>query len=116
MAGRTRDEAEAHAPGRFLFRSLGAVKVKGRATGLPVYELRGLKADVPEGERAALARFEAGVAAFQDGRLSEAVENFRETLAVLPGDGPSLAYQRLCAEYAAGLPAAFDGSFTQKTK
>ncbi|MFA5263616.1 MAG: adenylate/guanylate cyclase domain-containing protein, partial [Opitutaceae bacterium] len=54
--------AEAHGPGRLVFRSLGRIVVKGRSQAVPIHEIVGLKEDVSDRTLECLGLFEQAMA------------------------------------------------------
>ncbi len=86
----------------FRARKLADLRVVGRKTAVPVYELTGFATDtVP----AAWDTFAAGLARFGEGRFAEAGHLFEQ----LPDDPAARNYARRCAELSAHPPASWDG-------
>lgn len=82
------------AAGRFLFRELDSVRVRGREAPLTIYELVGYSGKDPAKERLC-RRFEEALALYRGGRLQEALIIFDELKDT--GDGPSAIYAGRCA-------------------
>jgi adenylate cyclase len=78
----TADVRAASANGRFLYRSLDLVRVKGKKKPVEVFELLGETADEPEW----LADYEFGVAAYRSGDFRAARERLAPPGAARPGD------------------------------
>lgn len=106
VSGSTRDAADAHRHGTFVFRRLARVLLKGKTAPVEVYELVGLK-DAVEAERMeAIDAYGQGLDLFFEGRFSEARRLFERAVETYPGDGPSRAYMALCATYEETPPPA----------
>ena len=113
----TRDEAELHRPGRFVFRRLARVALKGKTAPLDVYELVGLKDAVARERMEALGLYAQGLDLFLEGRFPEARELFERAVERYPGDGPSRNYAELCAAYEeAPPPPDWNGVYVQRSK
>jgi adenylate cyclase len=90
-------------------RELDLVRVKGKRLPARIFEIL-----APGSERAAWAeiakRFAAGLAAYRDGRWTDAMSEFAAVLALRPDDGPTQLYLKRCARMAAQPPATeWDG-------
>jgi adenylate cyclase len=90
------------ASGEFRARKLADLRVVGRKTAVPVYELTGFATD---GMPAAWDTFAAGLARFTEGKFAQAGQLFDQ----LPDDPAARSYARRCAELAAHPPASWDG-------
>ncbi len=111
---------------RVVFRALGRVVVKGRKAPVPIYELVGLKEDVSDRTREAIARFEEGLAHFYAQDWDGALIRFRESAALEPNQpdvakgvagNPSLVYQDLVAELRANPPGPnWNGAYVMRGK
>ncbi len=86
----------------FRARKLADLRVVGRKTAVPVYELTGSATDAAP---AAWDTFAAGLARFGEGKFAEAGQLFEQ----LPDDPAARSYARRCAELSAHPPAAWDG-------
>jgi len=65
----------------------------------------------------ALERFDNGFELFKAARFEEAKALFFGALSVMPDDGPSKAYARLCELYIKDPPGeGWNGVYSQKTK
>ncbi|MEE8411300.1 MAG: adenylate/guanylate cyclase domain-containing protein [Acidobacteriota bacterium] len=86
-------ETLAHAGNGLIVRYLGRVRVVGRREPIALHELLGVEGDETPISPAAIARFEASVAAYSAGRLDEADAGFREVNSLCGGrDGPATLY------------------------
>lgn len=113
-------------PDRILFRNLGRVVVKGRQAAVPVFELVGLREDVTDATREAVARFEEGLAKYEmadwDGALADFTASAElEPLRPDPATGvftnPSQVYRRIVAGLKANPPGCgWDGAHTMTDK
>ncbi len=97
-------------------REIDQVRVKGKAKPVAIYEP--FKTDYfTNGSFAFIASFEKGLQAYRDRRFDEAITYFEETLALKPGDHPSLLYIERCTTMrAAPLPDDWDGVCTMLSK
>lgn len=112
----TRRHAEPARPGRFAFRRLALVALKGKDARMEVHELVGLRRETDEGALCAFREFETGLDLFEGSRFAEARKHFQKAVELAPGDGPSEKYLRLCDEYEQATPEGFDGVYVQKSK
>ena len=113
----TRDEAELHRPGKFVFRRLARVALKGKTAPLDVYELVRLKDALARERMEALGLYGQGLDLFLEGRFPEARELFERAVERYPGDGPSRNYAELCAAYEeAPPPPDWNGVYVQRSK
>ncbi len=96
-------------------RELALIKVKGKKHPVRIYELLGLKGEVPP-ERLGRARtFEKGLEAFRARRFEEAREVF--LAAREGGDRAAAPYVELCGRYRAEPPPPdWDGSYQMASK
>jgi adenylate cyclase len=101
-------EATAKAAGAgFVFREVDVVRVKGRASAAPVFELVG-RAGIETDER-----FAKALAAYRQRAFEEAQRQF----AALAGDPVAEAMAKRCAHLAAEPPPAdWDGVYEQRSK
>jgi adenylate cyclase len=102
----------------FVLRELDRVKVKGRAQALRIFELVGWPREPlpPERERM-LSAYAAALEAYRQRRWTEAMEMFRQCLALWPDDGPSRLMSERCDLYlAAPPPEDWDGAFAHQSK
>ena len=93
-------------------RHLGAVKVRGKAHSVGVYDLIAADADDQRALKLETrARFEEGILAFAGSNFEAAHAAFRHVAAVNPEDGAASYYLGLLSSYdVEGIPSAFDGT------
>lgn len=113
-------------PERVVFRPLGRVVVQGRASAVAIHELVGLREDVADRTRECLARFGAGLAAYEAQDWERALREFEasaplEPLQPDPASGvftnPSLVFARLTRQFRAAPPAPdWDGAHVMTRK
>ncbi len=90
------------ASSQFIARKLADLRVVGRKTAVPVFELTGFAQDpAPAGWTV----FAAGVARFREGDFAGAKELFEQ----LPDDPAAKSYARRCADLCAHPPTLWDG-------
>lgn len=113
-------------PGRVVFRTLGRIVVRGRQAGVPIHELVGLREDVNDRTHEAIARFEAGLAAYYEKDWDRADGAFHAAAALEPNQAnpaegiatnPSLVYLRLVAALRAHPPGPdWNGAYVMTEK
>jgi adenylate cyclase len=86
----------------FLARKLADLRVVGRKTAVPVYELTGF---AEEAAPAGWDAFAAGLARFREGDFDGAKTLFDQ----LPDDPAARSYVQRCANLSAHPPASWDG-------
>ncbi|HEX9078740.1 MAG TPA: adenylate/guanylate cyclase domain-containing protein [Desulfuromonadaceae bacterium] len=97
------------ADGRFTFREVDRVRVKGKQQPVVMYELMIANAEI-------LPRFEEGLARYRARDFAAARAVF-DDLAASHGDGPSRLYAERCADYMeCPPPDDWDGVYTAKSK
>lgn len=117
VSGATRRDAETWQPGRFVFRALGRVTLKGRDEPIEVHELFGRQASLDAAERASLETFADALDRYVTGHFDMAQTLFRKVLEQRPGDGPTALFIGLCEDFRNHPPASdWDGSFQQTEK
>ena len=100
---------------RFVLRELDAVRVKGKAHAVRVFELVGRVGETPHDVAERVARFAEGLALYRTRRFEEALRVFEANAAA--GDEPSRTFAGRCRECLASPPPAdWDGSYTMLTK
>jgi adenylate cyclase len=100
----------------FILRQLDLIRVKGKKVPIKIYELMGRK-DAGEKMREVAGLFEAGLQAYMRRDWDAAEANFRKTLAIAPGDGPSTVFlNRVKNMRETELPEDWDGVCVMKTK
>jgi adenylate cyclase len=98
VSGSTWQQASSH----FRARKLADLRVVGRKTAVPVYELTGFASDAAPANWEAFA---AGLAHFSAGKFAEARQVFEQ----LPDDPAAQRYAQRCAQYCDHPPASWDG-------
>jgi adenylate cyclase len=96
------DATRAAAGDAFAWRTVDLLRVKGKHEGVPVHELVGLAASLPDGERERIDRWEAAHLLARQRRFEEA----RAAFAALAGERPGDPLAALWAERSAALTAA----------
>ncbi|HXX94444.1 MAG TPA: adenylate/guanylate cyclase domain-containing protein, partial [Planctomycetota bacterium] len=100
---------------RLETRELALIKVKGRKQPVRIFELLGLKGEVPADRLARARRFEEGLADFRGRRFQKAWERFLEL--TQEKDRAADPYLALCERYLSeGAPPDWDGSYQMETK
>jgi adenylate cyclase len=96
-------------------RELALIKVKGKKLPVRIYELLGLKGEVPAGQLEAVRKFEAGLADLRARKFHQAWETF--TSLAQKGDPTSRVYIDICERYMNEAPPAdWDGSYQMEHK
>lgn len=83
----------------FVFRSLGGVKVKGKANAVQIYELLGRPGAVPEDLLRYAGRFGDAITSFQQREFAQAGEQFVQLLSSRPDDTAARAYAEACRAF-----------------
>lgn len=113
----TRFEAEKHCSGKFSFRFLAKVALKGRNIPLNVYELLGQKYAIGREHLEAMEIYSEGLDLFFKARFSDAKKLFQKAVEKCPDDGPSKTYISLCEFYETNPPPSdWEGVYTQTSK
>ncbi len=104
--------------GSFLVREVDLVRVLGREQPVRIYELVGNSMDaLPKEKEQAMSHFSAGLEAYRQRFWKEALGHFRESLELLPEDGPSRVMSTRCQIYhESPPPEEWDGVFEMITK
>ncbi len=98
-------------------RILGKIRVVGKSESVPIYELLGMKASLPDYMYDMLEKYNNGRSYFVKRDWKQAISYFRQAIKVLPDDGPSRIYVEKCEEYMkAPPPRGWDGVFVLKSK
>jgi adenylate cyclase len=88
----------------FLTRALGAFLLVGKSKPLVVYELVCRLTEANGQQRGLCVDFAEAFAVFRERRWDEASEQFEKCIVHYGGDGPSLFYKSLCAQYRSNPP------------
>ena len=111
-------ETLAQTEGALIVRSVGRVRVAGRAEPVAIFELLGERGEPTTPDARAIERFEAALAAFSARRFDEAAVGFRDVQQGNGGaDGPSEFYLKTIARLReTPLPPDWDGVVQLETK
>ncbi|MBI5639975.1 MAG: adenylate/guanylate cyclase domain-containing protein [Nitrospirae bacterium] len=113
----TKDEAERHCPGKFVFRLLAKAALKGSRVPLTVYELVGFVDTIEKKRLEAIKIYNSGIDNFLRSRFPEAKQFFQQAIEKYPQDGPSNAYISLCEYYENNPPSpGWNGVYIQTAK
>ena len=113
----TRCGAEKYYPGKFVFRLLARVALKGRIIPLNVYELMGWKDTIGEGNLELIEIYCKGLDLFFKAELSDAKKLFQKVVEKHLEDGPSKTYISLCEFYESNPPHSdWEGVYKQTSK
>jgi len=105
------------AGGLVFGRELDAVNVVGRSKPVGIFEIIGLKDEVPEPKRRLVEHYARGLADYRGRRFKEAYGHFKNALALDPDDGPSKTMIERCREYhKTPPPPEWNGSYTMTSK
>jgi adenylate cyclase len=117
---------EKHAPGSIVFRPLGRIQVKGRASAVPIFELVGFAAETTPATRECVQIFTEGLNAYYRREWDEATRFFSRSLECEPVGrdqpagskaNPSLVYLELVAQLRANPPPpGWDGVYAMRQK
>ena len=113
----TRCETEKYYPGKFIFRFLAKVALKGRNAPLNVYELVGWKDTIGDELLEVIEIYSEGLDLFFKAKFSDAKKLFQKVVEKKPKDGPSKTYISLCEFYESNPPSSdWNGVYTQTSK
>ncbi len=99
--------------GRFLFRELDFVRVKGKMKPVRIFELLSFSGPVPE----FVTHFEAGLSAYRSEEWDPAAACFEKALTAAPDDKPSAYFIERCAALKQDKTDSFkDGVFVMPKK
>jgi len=100
----------------FICRQLDAVRVKGKKKPVRIFELLGDIDDKPQWQEF-LARFEAGLEKYREGKWDEAITAFGRVLELKPEDFTSQMYIERCESLKENPPEGeWEGVFTMTKK
>jgi len=115
-----------HGGERVVFRPLGRIKVKGRSTAAPIFEIAGLKETIHREARECIEMFSAGLEQYYRGNWDAATAMFEQSARLEPNQpgrtpgvsgNPSLVYLEIVESYRLAPPAAdWDGVYVMKEK
>jgi Adenylate cyclase, family 3 (some proteins contain HAMP domain) len=100
-----------------IAREIDIIRVAGRTEPIKVYELVEEKEKVDEEKVRIIKNFEAGIHAYRNFQLEEAISSFEYVLQLSPDDNPATVYIQRWREYHQVAPAkGRDGVYTLSTK
>jgi adenylate cyclase len=103
--------------GAFLLREIDTVQVVGREQAVRIYELVARAGtSLPRLQEESFRCYAAGLDAYRERRWSEALKRFEESLALLPGDGPSRTMANRCETYQLAPPPEEWGGVFEATQ
>lgn len=98
-----------------IARRLDTVAVKGKAKGVPVYELRAM-GQASDKEKEFLEAFEHARKNYEEGKFKEALTQFERIVHEFSYDFTTKLYIQRCKEYIFHPPAHWDGIFYAESK
>jgi adenylate cyclase len=111
---------------RVVFRALGRIVVKGRTRPVPIFEITGLKDNLPPGARECIALFEQGLAKYYEREWDAAIALFQQSARIEPNQpgktpgvktNPSLVYIGISEKYKEEPPGEnWDGVYHMTEK
>lgn len=109
---------------RIEARLIDIVAVKGKKTGVKVYELQGVGESAHQlslrGPRSGGGRgnpaFQKALSTYQRGHFQAAEEMFKDFLKLYPGDGPSKTFVLRCRKFMLEEPENWDGIYRSVSK
>ncbi len=102
--------------GSFLCRELDAIRVKGKAQPVTIYELM-VKGTGSDSQRQQVKEFEAGLALYRKRRWNEAMETFVQVSNRYPDDQAARVFMARCEQFSLNPPPEnWDGVFEMETK
>jgi adenylate cyclase len=90
--------------GRVEARELDTVRVEGKQHATTVYELLGMRGELPPDKAKVVELYAQALSAYRGRRFKEASKDLMLALEVDPNDGPSQRLVKLCAEMIAHPP------------
>jgi len=95
----------------FVWRPIDRIVAAGTTEMMEICEPLG-EADTLATHAPFLERWQAGRAAYDDGRFAEAITQFEQAMALRPGDGPCRVLIARCARFLRdGVPPGWDGAW-----
>jgi len=105
------------ANGKFVFRYLDKVAVKGKKEGVEIYELKGVLGKIDEKTKKLISCFEQGMELYKKQQWDRAIKFFNDLVMQYPNDGPSRVYLNRCQELKNKPPLEnWDGIYRLTTK
>ncbi|MFA6471935.1 MAG: adenylate/guanylate cyclase domain-containing protein, partial [Candidatus Latescibacterota bacterium] len=101
-----------------ITRELDLIRVKGKKSGVRIFEVLAKKTDgISETRQRLIETYQRGIEAYKDRRWEEGIALFQESLDIDTSDGPSALYLERCTEFLSNPPQEdWDGIFTMRTK
>jgi len=90
-------------------RELDSIRVLGKTEPVEIYQLLGVKGQLPEAAQKLCARYAEGLAEYRGGRWAPARAAFEDCLKMSPEDGPAKTLMHRLQELEAEPPAGWDG-------
>jgi adenylate cyclase len=100
--------------GRFFFRELDLVKVKGKEKPVKIYELIGWEAT--EKMKTLTSQFYRALNFYRDGKWDSAIEGFKKCLEISPDDKPSKLYIERCLKLKEMKIEEWEGIYEMEVK
>lgn len=100
---------------QFVTRRLDSVAVKGKASGIVIYELRGA-GNADKKTLRLLWSFETALKKYQSGDFKDAIRMFEKILTEFPTDDPTKMYINRCQILITQPPTHWDGIFRAQAK
>jgi adenylate cyclase len=101
----------------FVWRYLDRVAVKGKQTGVKIYELVCELSELEDSIKKLLGAFSVALDYYNERQWSEAILEFEKILSEFPSDAPAQVYLERAREFLNNPPAAdWDGIYIMKTK
>jgi adenylate cyclase len=98
-------------------REIDLISVVGKQKPVKIYEILGYSGQVNDQTLQAAALYKKGLEAYRSRQWESAIEYFEKTIAIQPGDGPSLTMIARCREFIMTPPdQGWEGVFVAKTK
>ncbi len=89
---------------QFLLRELDLVRVKGKNVAVKILELKGYQNQMSPENIEMVDLFEKGLSFFRNRQWDKAEENFKQSLNLVPEDGPSLLYLSRIKQFRENTP------------
>ncbi len=94
----------------FLTRGLGAFIFAGKSQPVIIHELIAKRDEAYDDQRALCEAFDTGLNYFRRGQWRKAGQAFDIAASLVPEDGPSRVFRRLCEEYYKDPPTQWEGA------
>jgi len=100
--------------GKFIFRELDLVRVKGKEKPVKIYELVGK--EVTEEMKRFVSQFHSALSLYREGKWDSAIEGFKKCLETYPGDRPSKLYMERCLKLKEMKIEKWEGIYEMEVK